>query len=274
MTAITIKEYFARDGSEFSKRDAAIIGPVLHEMSKDRGVTARDVVDAARSENSPLHSYFEWNDQKAADEYRLYQGRSMLRSIRIRYQEPGSGEIRESRAFQLVRNAPYEAEARTYRTFQVLHGDSAFAAQMLGAAYDDLAAWRNKYEPYTHIWQNFGDCFQQIVNQIEEWTEEYRAQSPAGETDTALANLLVWRDQSKDILATWTSCRESIGYVLEAIKNAETAFTKIDERKTRNCIKCEREFESIHSGHRLCTRCLNSKTVNQLKPDAAMAWDA
>lgn len=272
-TEYTIKEYFATDGAPFSKKDAAIIGEQLHELSRQGGVTARDVLDAARSTQSPLHPYFEWNDNVAADLFRLEQGRKMLRSIRVRYVDGATNETHEARAFQIVRNAPYEAEARTYKTFQVLHGDSAFAAQMLGSAFDDLAVWKRKYEPYVHIWKNFGDVFQQVVNQIEEWSEEYRSNAPAVETDTALANLLAWRAESSAVLDTWTNCRESIEYVLDAIKVAEAAFAKSDERQTRNCLKCGREFESLHSGHRLCGTCLNSKTVNRTLPDAAMAWE-
>jgi hypothetical protein len=44
-----------------------------------RGVlTPRAVVDAARSRTSHLHDCFQWDDTRAADEYRLYQARHVI----------------------------------------------------------------------------------------------------------------------------------------------------------------------------------------------------
>lgn len=275
MTTITLKEYFARDGSVFSNKDAQKIGPVLHELSQQGGVTARDVVDAARSENSPLHSYFQWNDKVAADEFRLWRARDMLGSIKIRYIEKERAAdgtektiTREARAFQVTRTAPHEPEPRKYRTFQVLHGDSAFAAQMMDSAFDDLIGWRRKYEPYVQIWKNFGDTFQAVVNQISEWEEEFPVEQAAPATDDALLALLSWRETNMEVLQTWTSCREQIEFIMQAIRDAEATFATLNEKKHRDCIKCGKSFVSFNAGHRMCPRCLNSKTVNERSVDA------
>ncbi|HUD75319.1 MAG TPA: hypothetical protein VMQ76_09630, partial [Terracidiphilus sp.] len=37
------------------------------------------VVEAARPVSSPLHSWFEWNDNKAAENYRIWQARQLIR---------------------------------------------------------------------------------------------------------------------------------------------------------------------------------------------------
>lgn len=42
-----------------------------------------DVVDAARDEESPLHSYFEWDDSIAAEHHRQGQARKLITSIVI-----------------------------------------------------------------------------------------------------------------------------------------------------------------------------------------------
>lgn len=39
----------------------------------------RDVVDAARSETSPLHNSFEWDDNAAAEQWRIEQARRLIR---------------------------------------------------------------------------------------------------------------------------------------------------------------------------------------------------
>lgn len=269
MTSITIKEYTTRDGSPFNQKDAAKIGPVLYEMSKERGVTARDVVDAARSTNSPLHDYFEWNDQKAADEYRLWRARDMLGSIKVRYIE--NDEVKEARAFQVTRAAPYEGEARQYRSFQVLSGDSAFAAQMMENAVDDLVRWRGRYAHYTEMWIKFGDCFQSVVNQIDEFREEATVVGLAADTDEGLARLLEWRTQFTDMLESWTKCREQVAYIMEAIGEAEGAFCKLKNVSTKRCISCGEDFVTLDEGMRTCPKCrqrLTYKTAGQRLPEA------
>lgn len=274
MTSITIREYFAREGSVFSNKDAQKIGPVIYELSQQGGVTARDVVDAARSVNSPLHPYFEWNDKIAADEFRLWRARDMMGSIKIKFTEPDDpGEIKEARAFQVTRVAPHESEPRKYRTFEVLHGDTAFAAQMMESAYADIIMWRRKYSPYVGMWRNFGDAFQVVVNQISEWEEEYKATNIAAETDAGLKELLAWREEFQFMLTSWTSCREQIEFIMGAIADAEKAFAILNEKKHRDCLKCGKSFVSVSAGNRICKNCLNSKTVNEKNVnviDAAM----
>jgi hypothetical protein len=46
-------------------------------------LTARAVVEAAKNPRHPLHSEFEWNNQKAADQQRLERARELIRYITI-----------------------------------------------------------------------------------------------------------------------------------------------------------------------------------------------
>lgn len=277
MTAITIKEYFAVEGSPYSNKDARKIGPVLQEISEQGGVTTRDVVDAARSPQNPLHEYFEWDDRVAADKWRLKTAQVMLASIKIKYTDNTarsiSGEvakIHETRAFHVTRTEAW-GPPRKYRTFQVLHGDSAFAAQMMDAAFNDLMSWRRKYEPYVQLWKNFGDAFQAVVNQIAEFEDEVPTEQAAMATDAALANLLAWREEYSDVLKLWTAAREQIEFIMQAIGDTEQVFGLLQEKKHRDCLKCGKSFESVSVGNRICASCLNAKTINERNDGAINA---
>lgn len=46
-------------------------------------VTAEDLVAAARDRKHPLHGDFEWDDHKAAHQYRLNQARQLISSVRV-----------------------------------------------------------------------------------------------------------------------------------------------------------------------------------------------
>lgn len=50
-------------------------------------LTARSVLDAARDPESPLHSMFEWDDEKAADEWRIEQARRLIRTVKLTVEE-------------------------------------------------------------------------------------------------------------------------------------------------------------------------------------------
>lgn len=46
---------------------------------RDGALSPSAIVEAARPKNSPLHQYFTWNSEKAADAYRLDQARALIR---------------------------------------------------------------------------------------------------------------------------------------------------------------------------------------------------
>lgn len=79
----------------------------LTAIYKDRGeLTPQAVVDEARSESHPLHSRFEWDDEKAGEAYRRVQAGALIRSVKIVYTETPAGEKRSVRAFSARGNSP------------------------------------------------------------------------------------------------------------------------------------------------------------------------
>lgn len=71
----------SKENYEAKKAAAA----ALNQMSKANGgrITPEQIVDAARDESSPLHQYFEWDNRIAAEQYRLMQARTLLRSCQV-----------------------------------------------------------------------------------------------------------------------------------------------------------------------------------------------
>lgn len=70
--------------------DANVVGAhieMLREKFKGE-LTPGDVVDDARNDNSPLHSFFEWDDTEAARQHRLKQARGLIRSVVAIYTSP------------------------------------------------------------------------------------------------------------------------------------------------------------------------------------------
>jgi hypothetical protein len=55
----------------------------LHKLDKKGELTPNAVVDAARDIESPMHSWFQWDDAEAAHSYRLDQARALIRRVTV-----------------------------------------------------------------------------------------------------------------------------------------------------------------------------------------------
>ena len=68
------------------KTNPQIVGEYCHELEQKKGgkITPKELVEAARDVNSPLHNEFEWNDGVAAQRYREMQAGYIIRSIELK----------------------------------------------------------------------------------------------------------------------------------------------------------------------------------------------
>lgn len=55
----------------------------IANSDKSKRLTAEKVLDASRPAKAPLHPAFEWNDEKAAENYRIHQARNVIRSVQV-----------------------------------------------------------------------------------------------------------------------------------------------------------------------------------------------
>ena len=82
----------------------------LQRLEENGKLDPKEVVDAARDTISPLHDYFEWDDDKAADAYRLEQARTLIRRVKIVVVEAE----REYRTVRYVRDPEMEQDETGY----------------------------------------------------------------------------------------------------------------------------------------------------------------
>ena len=141
----TPKLYKARAGSGLSDEDAEIVGARLTVLADGKAVSAKRILDDARPQDSPLHRFFEWDNAKAAEAYRLNQARQLARSITVTIIRDRREE--QSRAFHAVR---FEG-ARGYISSAVVFSRGDLAAQVVGRAAEELQGWINRYRSYTAL---------------------------------------------------------------------------------------------------------------------------
>ena len=97
------------------------------------------VVDAARAPENPLHPVFEWDDEAAANKFRIEQAKYLIRSVEVVVENrPDAPPLR---AFvSVVRD-----DDRSYTSVSHAMADANLRQQVLLQALKELEAWRQRY---------------------------------------------------------------------------------------------------------------------------------
>lgn len=136
-----MNKYGWAEGSRLGKFNAQIIGEYLD----DRGFSRpEELVADARRKQSPLHRLFEWDDDAAAEQYRLSQARHVLGSIRIVYAK-AEGKEHKVRAFTFLPSQKgYVSRAR-------ILSDDDLRREAYQVALRDLNAFIKRFEEYADL---------------------------------------------------------------------------------------------------------------------------
>jgi hypothetical protein len=152
-----------------SKAKAEMVGAEIEALLEEAGgeLTPGQIIKAAREPESAMHPLFEWNDTAAAQQYRLEQARLLLRSVTVSV-ETNDG-ARTVRAFVTYTpaDAP-EGSREVYTGVEMARADSKIADQIIERAWDELLAWKARYDKYKDV---FGPVFEGIEVAREAATE-------------------------------------------------------------------------------------------------------
>lgn len=129
--------YKWKSGS-YIRASAQDAGEMCEKLAAEGRLTAKALLDANRPKEAPLHKAFEWNDRKAAEQYRLHQARHIISCI-VRVDEE-TGKPEQVRAyFTLERKDPQ------YYSTEVILADEDKSALLEKSALSELSAFQKKY---------------------------------------------------------------------------------------------------------------------------------
>jgi hypothetical protein len=122
-------------------------------------ISPRALLDEARDFNSPFHDFFNWNDDEAAEQYRLIQAGQLLRRwkgsvIRI----DNSAKLVSVQSVRRVQS-PLGQRARggtSYEAIESIMADPAKRADMVATVLRELSAYRKRYaqiEALADVWR-------------------------------------------------------------------------------------------------------------------------
>jgi len=129
--------------------DADIAYGVIASIKKRRGgVTPQLLVIESKRKSSPLHNCFEWDNSKAAEEYRIVQAREILRFLIVEIEPEEEYEDPQFvRAF--VAPSSVEKEGNTsYVTIEEVCGDEELEAAYLRQLKRELNSIKNKIKGF------------------------------------------------------------------------------------------------------------------------------
>ena len=116
--------------------NAETAGAVMDGLEQRGALTAKNILDESRPTEAPLHNEFEWDDVKAAEEYRLQQARHIINCLLI---EDDSQQETVRAFFNLAESAP------EYRSIRTIMADETQSEALLQVAIQELQAFERKY---------------------------------------------------------------------------------------------------------------------------------
>ena len=132
--------------SKFSEDDANIIGPEIVRILDKHGESKPEViVNEAADIKSPLHPYFTWDNDEAADLYRIEEARYMLRKIRI---EVLTTEEKEPIIVNIASSLTRPNIGHVYQRTDVILKNKSDRRQLLDTAWRELESFMIRYSNF------------------------------------------------------------------------------------------------------------------------------
>jgi len=106
----------------------------IKRMAKRRRgkITPQQVLDAARDEDSPLHPFFEWDDDEAAEKWRLMQARTLIKSVKVEIQTTTT----KIKAVAFVRDPSKDSDDSGYVSVKSVKSDKDAQREILITEFD------------------------------------------------------------------------------------------------------------------------------------------
>jgi hypothetical protein len=139
--------------SGISRKDTKVVITELKKIEAAEGlIRPGSVVEAARAEDSPLHKFFEWDNTKAAENYRQWQARQLVASVYVRNANSETGiPVRAFVNVQIDSDEPGKP-MQGYLSQGTMIKNPGLEQQVLRYAKEQLLAWRRRFGGYADFY--------------------------------------------------------------------------------------------------------------------------
>lgn len=173
-----LKEKFKVSGISLPV-SANVAGECLSRIYHQNGqLTPQSVLKEASAKKHPLHSYFEWNDTKAAKKWRIEQARQLIKCVHVVTTDSDNKKI-EVRAFVNIKrdknndltNNPFINNNSYYVSIKDAMSDDVLRQYTVDIALAELQKWMNKYKTIKEL----SDFFELAERHISKFKKRKKA---------------------------------------------------------------------------------------------------
>lgn len=129
--------YKVKSGFRLKASLAQSVGEECERLESEGRLTPRNLVEASRPEDAPLHDCFEWDDTVAAEKWRDAQASYIIRSVEVTV----DGANEPTRAFV----ATVSDDKQEYRAIGYVLRSTDSREALLESARRELLSFRRKY---------------------------------------------------------------------------------------------------------------------------------
>lgn len=140
-------KFIPKPNGGLNKKTAIVVGRELLAIQKSQGVIKPEtVVKSASNPQSPLHRFFNWDNDDAAQKYREWQARQLIGAVHVIV--VGDESKPAVRAFVNVRPVDgdeMELPEQGYVSTASIVGRKPYEDQVVQFAHEQLLRWRQKF---------------------------------------------------------------------------------------------------------------------------------
>jgi len=125
-----------KKGCRFSV-DANVAGRICEELAREGRLTAQELVNVSRPEDTPLHKCFTWDDSVAAEKYRCQESRCIIGGLEVNV----VGDTPPTRAW-----VNCEVASPNYERLELVLKDDDKRSKLLSLALQEMRTFRTKYQ--------------------------------------------------------------------------------------------------------------------------------
>lgn len=146
----------------YTSIDPQKVGEALQQLSDRLGdqITSQAVVTEATAPTSPLHGWFEWDNDKAANSWRVKQASDLMNAVVVVTDDQSPQPM-----FVSVVEEVDGEEQRHYATTARVFADSVLSHQILERAYGEMETFRQKYGQFKEL-AKIADAAQQEITTL------------------------------------------------------------------------------------------------------------
>lgn len=141
-----------------TKKTLPIVVRELKRIEKESGsISPKSVVNEARSRNSPLHKFFVWDDDLAAEKFREWQARILIGCVKVTFKDD-SGNDQTIRAFvsvspEEVENSDDLIQEGGYISLEKAGRNTGYQKQVVQYAYNQAVNWKKRFGGFKEFFE-------------------------------------------------------------------------------------------------------------------------